>query len=166
MKIMIISVCIISLLLQSIVSNLIPVQSILLDPLFSISAIIVIFPYFKSNNKFLGTCFLFGLSYDILFSSYLFLNSFLFLLIGLVIQVLNRQWNNNILNIAFFQVLAIIIYQVVYYFLLSIIDKIEWNSTVCFHMIGNSLLLNIFYVIGLYYITDQISKKYKIDKID
>ncbi|MDD3341141.1 MAG: hypothetical protein PHN72_02950 [Bacilli bacterium] len=161
---MIASICIISLLLQSVTSNLIPIHTYLLTPLFSISALIIIFPYFKDKNKYLFSCFIFGLCYDILFSSYLFINSFLFFLIGILILILNRQWNNHIFNIVLFQVLTVFTYQFIYYFLLSIIDKIEWNSAVAFKMVGNSLLLNVLYIIGLYYVTDFLSKKYKIEK--
>lgn len=163
---MISGVCIVSLLLQSIISNLIPINTSLLNPLFSISALIIIFPYFKNKNKYLLTCFIFGFSYDILFSSYLFINSFLFFLIGIVVSILNKQWSNHIFNIVLFQVITIFVYQFVYYFLLSIIDKLEWNSIVAFKMVGNSLLLNIIYIIGLYYITTILSRKYKIDRLD
>lgn len=166
MKIMISSVCIISLILQSIFSNFTKVINSYMNPLFAICALIIVYPYFKDKNKFLLVCFLYGTCYDILFSSFLFIHAFLFVLLGYIIMILNHLWTHNILNTILFAILTISIYKVIYYFLLAVIDKIEWTSTACFQMISHSLLMNIFYITILYFITDFISKKYKIRKVE
>lgn len=161
---MISSICIISLLLQSIVSNFVSVTGSYLNPLFAVCALILIFPYFKESNKFLLTSFLYGISYDILFSEMLFMHALLFLLLGIVVMVMNHLWSNHLINNILFLLLIIPLYKVLYYFLLSIIDKIPWKSSMCLEMISRSLLMNLFYIVIAFLITDRISKKFGIRK--
>lgn len=156
----------ISFILQSIFSNFVCVTGSYFTPLFSLCALILVYPYFKDKNKFLFVCFLYGIFYDILFSHLLFMNAFLFFLLGIMITILNHLWNNHIFNVILFTVVVISLYRTIYYFLLSIIEKIEWTSLSCIKIVAESLLMNVFYVVIAFYITDFISKKYKIYKID
>lgn len=162
---MIASIYIISIILQSVLSNFLSTPNTILHPLFSLSALIVVFPYFKNKNYYLFSAFLYGMCYDILFSEMLFINCFLFFLLAVIILILNKQWNNTLLNIVLFQVIVILIYQNFMYFLVAIITKIEWNSIKCFTLVFNSLPINIIYIILIYIITNKISEKFKIDKI-
>ncbi len=162
---MIASIYIISIILQSVLSNFLSTPNTILHPLFSLSALIVVFPYFKNKNNYLFSAFIYGMCYDILFSEMLFINSFLFFLLAVVILILNKQWNNTLFNIVLFQVITIFIYQNIMYFLVAIITKIEWNSIKSFSLVLNSLLVNILYVMLIYIITNKISEKFKIEKI-
>lgn len=162
---MIASICIISLLLQSVLSNFLSTPSTFLHPLFSISAIILIYPYFKNKNYYFLVSFMYGICYDILFSEMLFINSLLFLLLAIIINILNSLWNNNLINAILFQIICIFFYQTTMYFLVSIITNIKWNSMVCFSLILNSLLANIIYIIIGYLLVEKISEKLKIDRI-
>lgn len=163
---MISSVCVISLILQSIFSNFTKVTDSYFNPLFAICALIIIYPYFKDKNKFLGVSFIYGVCYDILFSNFLFIHAFLFVLLGTIIMILNHLWTHNVINTVLFVILTISIYKVIYYFLLAIIDKVGWTSMTCLNMITHSLISNIIYIILLYFITSFISEKFKIHKIE
>lgn len=162
---MIASICIISLLLQSVLSNFLSTPSTILHPLFAICALILIYPYFKNKNFYFLISFIYGICYDILFSEMLFINSLLFLLLAIIISILNSLWNNNLLNVVLFQIISIFFYQTTMYFLVSIITNVEWNSIVCFSLILNSLLSNIIYIILGYLVIEKISEKLKIDRI-
>ncbi len=163
---MVISIFSISLILQSIFSNFTRVIESYFTPLFAICALILVYPYFKNKNYFLFSCIFYGMLYDILFSNFLLMHCFLFFLLGIVIMILNHLWNNHIYSVILFTVITIGIYRIIYYFLLSIIEKIEWTSFDCFKMVIEAMMANIIYIIGAYFITDFISKKYKIYKID
>ena len=104
--------------------------------------------------------------YDIFISSYTLINTFLFLLMGTLITILNKQWNNNVINNIIFFVILNIVYQTVYYFMISIIENIPWISYLNFNFILNTMIINIIFISILYIVTDKISKKYKIYKID
>lgn len=163
---MIVSVLFFSFLFQSIISNFFSTIHSFFYPLFITSALIIIFPYFKDHDKYLIVCALYGAFYDILCSSIPLFHIFLFFLLGVIILLLNHQWSNNIFNNILFQVIVIFVYETFAYVLVSIIDGIAWNSIINFKLVGSSLLINIVYIVILYCITDGLSKKYKIFKID
>lgn len=163
---MIASICIISLLLESIISNFFSTLNSIFIPLFCIVALIILFPYFTRVSSYLIICFIYGLFYDILFSNFLFLNAFLFFLIGMIMTVLYHIWSEHIISILLFTFLSIIIYKIFYTFLLSIILKIQWDSIICFKTIASSLILNFIYAFLLYFVTEFFQKKWKIYKID
>lgn len=163
---MIISVLLFSLIFQCVFSNFFSPLHSIFYPLFVTSALIIIFPYFKDDNKYLITCTLYGILYDILCSPTALFHAFLFLLLGVVILLLNHQWSNNIFNNILFQIIVIFIYETISYVMISIIDKMKWNSVINFNLVGKALISNIIYIALLYYITDRLSQKYKIHKID
>ncbi len=163
---MVISVLTFSLIFQNILSNCFSPLHSIFYPLFVTSALIIIFPYCKDHNKYLIICSCYGFIYDILCSPILLFHTFLFFLLGVIILLLNHQWSNNIFNNILFQSIVIIIYETISYVMISIIDKIAWNSIINFNLVGRALLTNIIYIAFLYHITDKLSRKYKIHKID
>ena len=69
---MIVAILLISFAIESIVSNLIPLNSIFI-PLFSIVSLVVVYPLFNGDkNKFLIYSFIFGLLYDIVYTNTIF----------------------------------------------------------------------------------------------
>lgn len=165
MKLVFISV-IISFFLDSIITSFIPIDSILL-PLFSLISLIIIYPYFhKEENSYLIFSFLLGLLYDIVYTDTIFLNTFIFLLIAFIIKLINEYISNNMFNVSIMTLLIVIIYRIITYFVLVIINYLTYNFHDLLVCIYSSLILNVFYGISLYLITDFVSKKYKIDKIE
>ncbi len=165
MKLVIISV-IISFVFDSIFSNIIPTDSIFL-PLFSLISLIIIYPYFhKEENSYLKFTFLLGLLYDIAYTDTLFLNAFIFLLIGFCIKLINEYISNNIFNVSIMSLLVVIIYRFITYFVLVMINYLNYDFTNLLASIYSSLIINVIYGIILYLITDFISRKYKFDKIE
>lgn len=157
---------IISFFLDSILTSLIPIDSILL-PLFSLISLIIIYPYFhKEENSYLIFSFLLGLVYDIVYTDTIFLNAFIFLLIGFCIKLINEYISNNVFNVSIMSLLVVTIYRIITYFVLVIINYLKYDFNDLLVSIYSSLILNVFYGILLYLITDFISKKYKIDKIE
>lgn len=160
-------VIIISVYLESILSNFISANTILFAPLFSLISLIIVFPFLnnKSSNFFYISLIL-GLLYDIGFTNTLFLNVFLFLAVAYFIKLINIWVSNNVLNVVFITISTVVFYRLLTYFILTLIGYIEFDFNVLIKSIYSSLILNIIYVIVFYHITDYYSMKYKIHKID
>ena len=158
------SVLIISFILDSIVSNFISLDS-LFFPLFTLMALIIIYPYFNNNRqKYFGVCLVTGICYDLIYSNTIIIHGMLFLLIGFIITRLNLIISNNSINVGIMAIVCIVIYRFLAYGLLLITasTSFEWFSLL--KSIYSSLILNIFYVILIYIITDKISRKFKIHR--
>jgi len=105
---MVIIVLIISFILDSLISNFIPLNSILM-PLFTLMSLIIIYPYFNNHkNKYLLACFATGVCYDLIYTNTIITHAFLFLVIGFIITRLNLILSNNYVNVAIMAVIIII----------------------------------------------------------
>lgn len=163
---MIVFIIILSLCLESIMSTLIPLNSFF-TPLLSIVSLVLIYPYFANkDDDYLKTCALVGLIYDLVFTDTMFFNMIVFLLIGLLIKLINIVLSNNFINVMLITLITIIIYLTVTYLILAIIGYKTFNFHTLTATISQTLLLNVLYSFLLYLITDKISKKRKILKID
>lgn len=159
---MIVAILLISFAIESIVSNLIPLNSIFI-PLFSIVSLVVVYPLFNGDkNKFLIYSFIFGLLYDIVYTNTIFVNTFSFLLTALIIILIYNYITINKINFSLVNILVILFYQSITYLLLCLVNYTKFNETTFFKGLYSSLILNIIYGLILYIITLFIAKKYKI----
>ncbi len=159
---MVIAVLIISFILDSLISNFIPLNSIF-SPLFTVVALIIIYPYFNNHKeKYLLTCFVTGVFYDLIYTNTIIIHGFLFLVIGFIIMKLNLILSNNYVNVAIMTVIIIIIYRLIAYGLLLITANTSFDFFILIKSIYSSLLLNIIYAILTFIITDKIATKLKI----
>lgn len=155
-------VLIISFILDSLISNFIPLNSIFM-PLFTLMSLIIIYPYFNNHKtKYLLVCFVTGLFYDLIYTNTIVIHAFLFLVIGFIIIRLNLILSNNYLNVAIMAIIIIIIYRIIAYGLLLITANIDFNFMTLLKSIYSSLILNLIYVVLTFIITDQIATKLKI----
>ena len=105
------AVLIISFILDSIVSNFISLDS-LFFPLFTLMALIIIYPYFNNNRqKYFGVCLVTGICYDLIYSNTIIIHGMLFLLIGFIITRLNLIISNNSINVGIMAIVCIVIYR-------------------------------------------------------
>ena len=159
---MIILILLISFMLDSIVSNLVPLHS-LFTPLFSIVSLIVVYPFFYGDkNKFLIYSGIYGFLYDIVYTNTIFVNTFTFVLVSLVIALIYNYITVNKINFSFINALIILFYQSTNYLLLCLVNYTNFNENTFFIGLYSSLILNIIYGLILYMITLFIVKKYKI----
>lgn len=160
-------VTIISFFSESLVSNFVSIHSNLFLPLFSIVALVIIYPYFKKErSNYYKVAAILGLFYDIVFTDTLILNLFLFLMTAYFITKMNYMLSNNYFNVALMTVLAIAFYRSISFFVLVIIGYLPFSWFALGRGIMTSLVLNVIYAVILYGITDFISHKYHITKID
>lgn len=157
-------VIIVSFLLDGIFSNFISLDSNF-NALFSLMSLIIVYPYFnKKNSFFLKICFLTGFFYDFVYTDTIIFNAFIFLLIGIIIIKLNELLGNNPLNNSLMAVIIISLFRCTTYFFLTLTANVITSKEVLLDAITSSLLSNIIYIIIIFIITDNISKKLKIRK--
>ena len=146
----------ISYLLEVSFSNIIPAGSFLV-PLFFITGLVVIYPYFKEKRNFLICSIICGLIYDISFYTSGFINTISFSFCGILVMAFYNYFRYNIYSTTFIAFINIVIFRLINYFLLLVLDFIVFNPKILFKGIYNSIIMNILYVIILYRIVNLIA---------
>ena len=160
-------ITIFSFFLESIVSNFVSINSQLFLPLFSIVALVIIYPYLKKErSSYFKIAAVLGFFYDVVYTDTLSVNLILFVFTAYFIEKINYALSNNYFNVAIITGLAITFYRVITFLVLVIIGYLPFSWYALFLGITSSLLLNMIYAIILYTITDFLSRKYHITKID
>lgn len=161
------TILIVSFILQGILSNFINIDTNIFNLLLPIVALIIIYPYFRKNNrKYFIYAGIYGFLYDLIYTDTFILYAGLFIIIGFIISLLNVIFSNNIINIGFITTIVIIIYRVITYSILVTVNYLNFDIGILIESIYSSLLLNIIYAIIIYFISDKLSYKYRIQKID
>lgn len=161
------TILIVSFILQGILSNFINIDTNIFNLLLPIVALIIIYPYFRKNNrKYFIYAGIYGFLYDLIYTDTFILYAGLFVVIGFIISLLNVIFSNNIINIGFITTIVIIIYRVITYSILVTVNYLNFDMGILFESIYSSSLLNIIYAIIIYFISDKLSYKYRIQKID
>lgn len=162
---MIILITLISFYLEGILSNVINLNYLI--PLFTLLSLVIIYPYlFNRKKDYFIICFIIGFLYDIGYTDTLFLNAFIFLLIGYIIYLINIFITNNIFNVTIISIIIIIIYRIITYLVLIFINYLTPDIDLLIKSIMNSISINIIYILFMYKITDLISRKKGIYKMD
>lgn len=162
---MIILIILISFYLEGIVSNFVDLNY--LQPLFTLLSIIIIYPYlFNRKRDYFIICFITGLLYDITYTDTIFLNAFIFILMGYIIYLINIFITNNKLNVIFISFITIILYRIITFLVLIFINYINKEINLLINSITSSILINIIYIFLTYIITNRISIKKGIYKMD
>lgn len=151
---MIISVLLISFLLEPILSN-INISIITITVFTMLLSIILVYPYLKLNKLLIYSAFS-GLLYDILFSPF-FIDIIIFPLIAVLIYYLFKELKYSIINIIIVSSFIIFIY-------LNITYIVSWNFTTdsYTYLISKLVFIYLFnsiYIIICYFIINIISFK-------
>lgn len=153
-------IIILSFLFDNIISLLISPNS-LFFPLFTLLSLIIIFSYnLKEYHLFLLSSFI-GLIYDIIFTDTMFMNASIFLIFSLGIYLIFKRINYNLLNVIFVSILMIILYRIITYFLFLLSYSVSFNVFILLKGIYSSMIINIFYIMVLYFIRNKMIKSSK-----
>ena len=163
---MIYIILIFSFLFEAAFTNIVNNYSFL-TPLFLITSLSILYPYFKNNKfNFVIASILCGLFYDIGLTNSPFINTISFgICSGLIILGYNYM-NYNIVNSNFINIIVICIYRIVSYLLLCIIDFVKFNEMFLLEGIYNSLLVNVVYGIIIFIIVSLIAKIFNIKRVE
>lgn len=162
---MIVLTLIISFILEGIFTNLISMNSLFI-PFFSLTALIILYPYFNNRNKFILASILLGVFYDIIYTSMPFVNTFTFVLTCFFALLIYNYINMNWININILNIIMIIFYRIFSYILLCLINFTKFNSDILIKGIYSSIIINIIFGIVLYIVTDKLGKKLNIRKVE
>lgn len=160
-------IIILSFIFEGITTNLVPSNSLFL-PLFTITSLVITFPYFNKEKKyiFILVSTIMGILYDISYTNSLFINTFNFIICGLLIILIDNYISNSFINTIFINSLMIIMFKIISYLLLIIFGFINFNQSFLIKGIYSSIILNIIYGIILYFICDKLSNKLNIKKYE
>ena len=154
---MICFIIIISFILESITSNIVKTNSLFI-PLFVITSLNVLYPYFKLKNNFIICFIICGILYDIIFSDSIFINTISFGACSIVLILYYNYFKYSLFNSILGTIIIIILYRLLSYGLLLIIDFLSFNLFNMLSGIYTSILLNIIYSIILYLICKLLPK--------
>ncbi|MFV0250114.1 MAG: rod shape-determining protein MreD [Bacilli bacterium] len=144
--------CIISFILEMLISNYIPIYTKLFFPLFTLISLIPLHTNIKNKKKYLITSFILGFFYDVTYTNTIILNAIVFTLISYIIINLNFKIFNKIISLCITTLLVIIIYQIITYLILLLTTYLVFEIHDLITSITSSLLLNIIYSIILFYL--------------
>lgn len=157
----------ISFLLEGLITNLFALDTLLFQNCFTLVSLLVLCPYFYYKPSwFYGLAFLAGMLLDITYLNTLFLQGLLFLGMAFLIKKLNVWISSRPLNLIFLTVIVIIVYRIVTYFLMIVIGLTNFSFPVLAQSITSSLILNIIYVLVIYYIMEFLRTKFHLIKVD
>ena len=154
---------ILSFLFESVITNIVYINTFL-TPLFLLTSLTILYPYFKNKTNFVIVCIICGLLYDMAFCDSIFINTISFGICSFFIIMCYNYFKYNIYSSNFINIVNIAFYRLESYILLIIIDYIKFNKYILFEGIYNSILINIIYGIIIYLIADLISKIFNIKK--
>lgn len=140
----------ISVILDGILSALIPLNSIF-RPKLTITAIYFLYSKYKKNKtSYFILLIITGIVYDLLYTNILWLHPIIFYLLGNFIKYIKDNYNKTPTIIGL--VLTIIFYETLIFILMSIFQITKTNIISLLIIIGNSLLLNVLYLKTMQYI--------------
>ena len=163
---MIYVILIFSFLFEASFTNIVNIYSFLI-PLFLLTSLTILYPYFKKNNfNFVIVSIICGLFYDIGITGTPFINTISFgICSGFIILGYNYM-NYNIVNSNFINIIIICIYRIIGYLLLCIIGYVGFNEITLLEGIYNSLLVNVIYGIITFIIVGLIAKIFNIKRVE
>lgn len=161
-------IIIISLILDGILSNFLPVIDLsYFTPLLTLTSIFIVYPFYtKDEYKYYITSFIIGIIHDLLYTNLLFFNGIIFVFIALIVRIIYKNLNISLFKNILYIILIIIVYEssTALIFMMFKLVPITLNKLI--YKITHSLLLNIIYGELIYLILKIIPKKYKNLKIN
>ena len=142
---MIVSVLIISFLLDGIFSNYVTFNGIFV-PLFSLISLVVSYDFITFEKEdFYKYAFVLGLCYDLIYTDTFIFYAFLFMFMVFVIMQISKVLTSNYFGLIIVSLISIILFRCITYFFLIITGNVIFNIDNLYRGIYSSLLINILY---------------------
>lgn len=158
-------IIIISLILDGILSNILPfmVNNLsLFTPLLTIISIFLIYPFYQKKEKeYYLTIIITGIVYDLLYTNLLFYNTIIFLILSLITKYIYKKYEVNYLNIIIQIILLITSYELINAIIILLFNLVPVTINKLVYKITHSLILNIVYSEIILLIINKLPKKYK-----
>lgn len=164
---MIISVTyvIISFILDSLISNLIPFNLVApsyFKTIYSIVSLVIIYNYFDNKKKYLSILVILGLFFDIVYTNTFILNIVVFLIIYIILSSLDYIIPTNIVTINLKSIVCISSYHILTYIILLLSNYNNYNIKLLGLILIRSMIMTIIYTTISYLIMNKIYENKKI----
>lgn len=133
--------------------------------IYIVVALSIIFPYFNNKKKYFIILLVFGIMFDIIYTSSFPLNTLIFILLGIEIGFLNNIFPENIFGSSVISVISIISFHILSFISLSIVGYINYGFIILFRIIVNSLIMTILYSVVSYFLIKKIMERFNIKQI-
>ena len=153
-------ILVISFLLEGVISNFVPVNGFL-APLFTLTALIIIYPLFDESFEYYKYAFITGLAYDLFYTDTIVFHAIIFTFMGFLITRLNLVLSDNYVNVLIIIAICILVYRVITYGLLILVSSMSFDFLSLVFSILKSLIINLIYSVILFFVVKKIQKKYK-----
>ena len=154
-----------SFLLQGFVSNF---QSFTIDKINMFSSVfllinfVVLYQYFENDKKFLLLVVIFGILFDIVYTNTFVLCTAFFILLFFLNKIFNFFFPSNVVTVNLFSFLLMIIYHVLSFVILSLLNFDSYSFFVLLKVIISCLFMNIIYTTFLYYVIKFFYEKFDL----
>lgn len=166
---MIISIAylILSFILDNFMANIFP--STLGSPsyfstIYIIIAFVIIYPYFNNEKKYYLLLIIFGLLFDILYTSTFILNMALFFGIGICIKMLYNVFPENVFTTNVISFICIMLYHILSFMILSLVGTTYYDFMLLINIITHSIFMTTIYTsvcyFGMKFIFNKFNVKY------
>lgn len=153
-------ILIVSFLLEGIISNFVPINGFL-APLFTLVALIIIYPLFDETTEYYKYAFVTGLAYDLFYTDTILFHAIIFCFMAFIITRLNLVLSDNYVNLLIIMGICILIYRVVTYGFLVLVSSMTFDFLALILSILKSLIINLLYSALLFFVVKKFQKKYK-----
>jgi rod shape-determining protein MreD len=132
---------------------------------FTLITFVVLYPYFQNEKKYYLLLIIFGLLFDMVYTNTFIFNAILFLLVGIILQILSNIFPNNIIGLIITSLLSIFAYNILSFIFLSLVNYYDFSLMLLLKILLNSVAMTIIYTLVIYYVSNYLFKRFKIQQI-
>lgn len=156
---------IISFLLDSIISNILPFN--LIDPsyfktIYSVISLVIIYNYFDNQRKYLSILIVLGIFFDIVYTNTFILNIVIFLIIYIILSKIDYMITTNIFTINLKSIICVSSYHIFTYIILLLSHYNSYDLKLLGLILIRSIIMTIVYTSISYLIINKIYEHKKI----
>ena len=159
---------IISFILENIMSNIFVTTLNNVSPfttIYTIIALVVIYPYFASDKKYFLLVIIFGFLFDTIYTSTILLNLNIFLVISLLIKTLNNIISDNIIMTNIISLISVATYHILTFIILNIVTSKSYSIILLGKILTHSIIMTIIYTSISYIIIKYLYSRLSIKQI-
>lgn len=158
----------ISFFLQGILSNIIGYTSNTLSifsTIYILITLILIYPNFENQNKFLIVLIVFGLLVDLVYANTLFFNTCLFFLIYKFNKMFHFLFPYNLFTINISTLIGVYLYHIISFLFLSLLNYDNYSFNILIKILLNSTIMTIIYTSLTYLIINFFKQHFDLKEV-
>lgn len=159
---------IISFILENIMSNIFVTtlnNVSTFTTIYTIIALVVIYPYFASDKKYFLLVIISGFLFDTIYTSTILLNLTIFLVISLLIKTLNNIISDNIIMTNIISLISVATYHILTFIILNIVTSKSYSIILLGKILTHSIIMTIIYTSISYIIIKYLYSRLSIKQI-